>query len=84
MVNGKYQSHLEQTSQKIEGRARARRPELQKPRDGIDPELRETRVRLHVPLLKELMQQNGAGGSDWCDLFASGRPMSGGLGEPGA
>ena len=43
----------------------------------------EARARVHVSLLRQLMEQAGMEGSDWSDQFASGFPMLGELGEPG-
>ena len=68
---------------KVMDRARAPLPGHQKLRNRIDPERSETRDRLLAPLRKELMQQNGTGGSDWCDQFTLGFPTLGEFGEPG-
>ena len=58
-------------------------PALHQLRASVDPSREPSRARLHAPLLKELLEENGMGGSEWCDKFVTGFPILGELGEPG-
>ena len=58
-------------------------PILHQLRATVEPSKEASRSRIHVPLLKELLGENGMGGSEWCDQFVTGFPILGELGEPG-
>ena len=47
------------------------------------PELKDLTGRIHIPLLRELMQQTGMAGSAWVDQFYTGFPLIGTMGEEG-
>ena len=68
---------------RIQQRAHELMPILHQLRASADPSREPSRARLHVPLLKELLAENGVGGSEWCDKCVTGFPISGELGEPG-
>ena len=68
---------------RIQQRARELMPFLHQLRAAVEPSKEGSRARIHVPLLKELLEENGMGGSEWCDQFVSGFPILGELGEPG-
>ena len=73
---------LKQLTQ-IRQRARELMPFLHQLRATVEPSKKASRARIHVPLLKELLEKNGMGGSEWCDQFVTGFPILGELGEPG-
>ena len=50
---------------RVRRRARAPLPVIKKIRETVDPERRETRARIHAPLLKALTRENDMGGADW-------------------
>ena len=77
---GRYTSFLE--SEAAGGQALC--PELREIRGTVDIDHREIRTQVHVPLLKQLMEQAGMGSPDWRDQFISGFPTLGELCEPGA
>ena len=58
-------------------------PVLHQLRAAAEPPKEVSRARIHVPPLKELLEDNGMGGSEWCGKFATGFPILGELGEPG-
>ena len=68
---------------RIRQRARELMPPLHQLRAAVEPSKEDSRARIHVPLLKELLEENGMGGSEWCDQFVTGFPILGELGEPG-
>ena len=73
---------LKQLAQ-IQQRARELMPILQQLRATVEPSKEASRARIHVPLLKELLEKTGMGGSEWRDQFVTGFPILGELGEPG-
>ena len=68
---------------RITDRAEALSPELRKIGATIDIDRREIRDYLHIPQLKQLVEQAGMGGSTWRDQFIACSPILGELGEPG-
>ena len=58
-------------------------PQLVQMRNELKEEELATRARLHLPLLAELLEQEGMGGEDWLAQFCEGFPMIGTVGEPG-
>ena len=68
---------------RIQKRAQELMPVLHQLRAAAEPSKEASRARIHVPLLKELLEENGMGGSEWRDRFATGFPILGDLGEPG-
>ena len=68
---------------RLHARARLLSPVLQKVREAGGPDCKETRVRAHVPLLKELPPGQDAGWAEWRDQFVSGFPTLGKLGGLG-
>ena len=73
---------LKQLAQ-VQQRAQDLMPILQRLRATVEPSKEASRARIHVPLLKELLEEAGMGGSNWCDQFVTGFPILGELGEPG-
>ena len=67
----------------IKKRSEELMPILQQLRATVEPSREASRARIHVPLLKELLEETGMGGSEWCDQFVTGFPILGELGEPG-
>ena len=68
---------------RIQERAQELMPVLHQLRAPVEPSEEPSRARLHVPLLEELLEENGMGGSEWRDEFVTGFPTLGELGEPG-
>ena len=68
---------------RIHQRAQELTPILQQLRATVEPSRQASRARIHVPLLKELLEKNGMGGPEWRDKFVTGFPILGELGEPG-
>ena len=66
-------------------RRRAAELEGQRKRElgEIDASLRPFAAKVHLPLLRETLQDLGMGGSAWVDQFAAGFPLVGSVGEEG-
>ena len=68
---------------RIQQRAHELMPTLHQLRASVELSREPSRARPHVPLLKELLAENGTGGSEWCDTFVTGFPILGVLGDSG-
>ena len=73
---------LKQLAQ-IQKGARELMPILHQLRATVAPPKEASRARIHVPLLKELLEKTGTGGSERRGQFVTGFPILGELGEPG-
>ena len=68
---------------RIQQRAHELMPTLYQLGASADPSREPSRARLHVPLRKELLAENGMGGSEWRGKFVAGFPILGEIAEPG-